>query len=274
MDYSGKRKKMRILFIGDVMGNSGQKMVQEYLPKLKRKFHPQATIVNAENATRGRGINEKVYKAILSYGADIITMGNHVWDNPEITSFIDSAKKIVRPANLPAKQVPGVGYVIMQINQQKLAVINMQGRVFMTPSDDPFSVATGLIEKIKKETDFIFVDFHAETTSEKQAFTWFFDGQLSAVIGTHTHVQTNDARILPQGTAFLADVGMTGPYDGIIGMKRENVIDRFLNQMPTRFEVDEEGRANLSGCLLDLGDDGMAKKIQTIQINADHPFEE
>lgn len=274
MSFVEKRKRMRILFIGDVMGNSGQNMIEEYLPRLKRKFHPQATIVNAENATRGRGINEKVYKKILSLGADVITMGNHVWDNPEINEFIGRAKKMVRPANLPAGKVPGVGYTIMQINQQKLAVINMQGRVFMTPSDDPFAVATILIKEIKKETNFIFVDFHAETTSEKQAFAWFFDGQLSAVVGTHTHVQTNDARVLPQGTAFLADVGMTGPYDGIIGMRRENVIERFLNQMPTRFEVDEDGRQTLSGCLIDLTADGTAKKIQTIQINTDHPFED
>ncbi|KRL97525.1 TIGR00282 family metallophosphoesterase [Liquorilactobacillus satsumensis] len=266
---------MRILFIGDVMGNAGQEMVDEYLPKLKQRFHPQATIVNAENATKGRGINEQVYKRILAAGADVITMGNHVWDNPEIETFIGSAKKMLRPANFPAGKVPGIGHTIIQINQQKLAVINLQGRVFMNPSDDPFAVAAELIAALKKKTSCIFVDFHAETTSEKEAFSWYFDGQISAVVGTHTHVQTNDARILPQGTAFLADVGMTGPYDGILGMRRKNVISRFLNQMPTRFEVDEGGRKTLSCCVIDIAaDTGKARKITPLQINADHPFDE
>ncbi|KRL38815.1 TIGR00282 family metallophosphoesterase [Liquorilactobacillus uvarum] len=264
---------MRILFVGDVMGNAGQEVLEEYLPKLKHLYHPQATIVNGENATKGRGINEKVYKRILSCGADVVTMGNHTWDNAEITDFIQSAKKLVRPANFSAGQVPGIGYTTIKINQQRLAVLNLQGRVFMSPSDDPFAVAKDIISELKKQTNFIFVDFHAETTSEKAAFSWYFDGQVSAVVGTHTHVQTNDARILPQGTAFLSDVGMTGPYDGIIGMKRQNVITRFLNQMPTRFEVDENGRRNLSACVIDINDEtGKAKKIKTIQINADHPF--
>ncbi|WP_057896065.1 TIGR00282 family metallophosphoesterase [Liquorilactobacillus oeni] len=266
---------MRILFIGDIMGNTGQDMVDDYLPKLKRRFHPQVTIVNAENATRGRGINEQVYKRILAAGTDVITMGNHVWDNPEISLFIDSAKKILRPANFSAGRVPGIGHTVIQINQQKLAVINLQGRVFMGPSDDPFAVANELIAELRKKTNCIFVDFHAETTSEKEAFSWYFDGKVSAVIGTHTHVQTNDARILPKGTAFLSDVGMTGPYDGILGMRRQNVISRFLNQMPTRFEVAEGGRRTLSCCVIDIADEtGVAQKITPLQINADHPFDE
>ncbi|MCZ2491845.1 TIGR00282 family metallophosphoesterase [Dellaglioa carnosa] len=264
---------MRLLFIGDVVGDSGQQMIKEYLPKLKRKFHPQATIVNGENATKGRGINESVYKSFLQTGADVVTMGNHTWDNREIQDFIGGAKKLIRPANFSANQVPGIGHTIININQQKLAVIDLQGRVFMTPSDDPFAVVQDILEEVKKETDFIFIDFHAETTSEKEAIAWFLDGQVSAVVGTHTHVPTNDARILPKGTAFMSDVGMTGPYDGILGMKRENVIGRFLSQMPTRFEVDETGRQTLSACVIDIDDKtGHAKKIFPVLINDDHPF--
>ncbi|KRM88875.1 TIGR00282 family metallophosphoesterase [Liquorilactobacillus vini] len=264
---------MRILFVGDIMGNAGQEILETYLPQLKQKYHPQATVVNGENATRGKGIDRYAYKRLLSAGADVITMGNHTWDNPAIEEFIGEAKKLIRPANFSAGQVPGRGYTLIQINQLKLAVVNLQGRVFMAPSDDPFAIAERLIKHLLKQTKLIVVDFHAETTSEKEAFSWYFDGKVSAVIGTHTHVQTNDARILPQGTAFLSDVGMTGPYDGILGMQRSEVIKRFVNQMPTRFEVDEQGRRGLGACLVDLDDvSGKAKQIRTIQINPDHPF--
>ncbi|MCP0886020.1 TIGR00282 family metallophosphoesterase [Ligilactobacillus sp. WILCCON 0076] len=264
---------MRILFVGDVMGEPGQEMLEQYLPLVKHKYRPQVTIVNGENATHGRGINERVYKKILKSGADIITMGNHTWDNREIHDFIDDAKKLIRPANFSAHKVPGKGYAIININQIKLAVLNLQGRVFMNPSDDPFAVAEKIITELQEKTDVIFVDFHAETTSEKEAFAWYFAGKVSAVLGTHTHVQTNDARILPGGTAFLSDVGFTGPYNGILGMKRENVIERFLNQMPTRFEVDETGPQTFSACLVDVNDsNGQAKRIETLQINPDHPW--
>jgi len=255
------------------MGNVGQECLMKYLPLLKRKYQPQVTIVNGENATRGRGINEKVYKSLLKAGADIITMGNHTWDNQEIQDFIGGAKKLIRPANFSANKVPGKGYAIINVNQVKLGVINLQGRVFMNPSDDPFAVGEKLISELNKQVDAIFVDFHAETTSEKEAFAWYFAGKVSAVVGTHTHVQTNDARILPGGTAYLTDVGFTGPYDGILGMKRTNVIERFLTQMPTRFEVDEQSQATLGACLVEVDDkSGQAKGIKTIQINPDHPW--
>ncbi|ASR41130.1 TIGR00282 family metallophosphoesterase [Ligilactobacillus agilis] len=264
---------MRILFVGDVMGKPGQEMLTSYLPLLKRKYQPQVTIVNGENATRGRGINEKVYKEILKAGADVLTMGNHTWDNPELQTFIGRAPKLVRPANFSANKVPGQGYTIIKVNQLKLGVVNLVGRVFMNPSDDPFAIGEALIAKLAKQVDAIFVDFHAETTSEKEAFAWYFAGKVSAVVGTHTHVQTNDARILPGGTAYLTDVGFTGPYDGILGMKRANVIERFLTQMPTRFEVDTENQTTLGACLIEVDDaSGKAKSIQTIQINPDHPW--
>lgn len=262
---------MRIIFVGDVVGNSGTKMLEEYLPQLKRKYRPQLTIVNGENATRGRGINEIFYKRLMKAGADVITMGNHTWDNPEVQRFISDAKNLIRPLNFSKGKVPGKGWMIQRVNDKKIAVVNVQGRVFMNPSDDPFAEMEKLLDNIC--ADYVFVDFHGETTSEKEAFSWYFDGRVSAVIGTHTHVQTNDARILPNGTAYLSDVGMTGPYDGILGMKRKNVIKRFLTQMPTRFEVDEDGRQTLGACVIDLDDrSNKAKQITPILINDDHPF--
>ena len=263
---------MRVLFIGDVVGAMGREMITEYLPRLKKKFRPQVTIVNGENAAAGRGITEKIYKKFLQDGVDVVTMGNHTWDNRDIFEFIDQAKKMVRPANFP-EGTPGQGIVFVKVNQLELAVINMQARSFMVDLDDPFRKINELIEEARKRTPIIFVDFHGETTSEKQAMGWFLDGKVSAVVGTHTHVQTNDARILPQGTAYLTDVGMTGPYDGILGMRREPVIEKFLTALPKRFEVVENGRGILSGCLLEIDDvTGKAKTIELIQINEDRPF--
>jgi len=265
---------VRVLFIGDVVGAMGREMITEYLPRLKKKYRPQMTIVNGENAASGRGITEKIYKKFLQDGVDVVTMGNHTWDNRDIFEFIDDAKKMVRPANFP-EGTPGQGIVFVKVNQLELAVINMQARSFMVDLDDPFRKMTELVEEARKRTPIIFVDFHGETTSEKQAMGWFLDGKVSAVVGTHTHVQTNDARILPQGTAYLTDVGMTGPYDGILGMRREPVIEKFLTALPKRFEVVEQGRGLLSGCILDIDDQtGQAKDIQLIQINDDRPYRE
>ncbi|MBO1085500.1 MULTISPECIES: TIGR00282 family metallophosphoesterase [Enterococcus] len=265
---------MRVLFIGDVVGAMGREIITEYLPRLKKKYRPQMTIVNGENAASGRGITEKIYKKFLQDGVDVVTMGNHTWDNRDIFEFIDDAKKMVRPANFP-EGTPGQGIVFVKVNQLELAVINMQARSFMVDLDDPFRKMTELVEEARKRTPIIFVDFHGETTSEKQAMGWFLDGKVSAVVGTHTHVQTNDARILPQGTAYLTDVGMTGPYDGILGMRREPVIEKFLTALPKRFEVVEQGRGLLSGCILDIDDQtGQAKDIQLIQINDDRPYRE
>ncbi|EOD5412128.1 TIGR00282 family metallophosphoesterase [Enterococcus faecium] len=265
---------MRVLFIGDVVGSMGREMITEYLPRLKKKYRPQVTIVNGENAASGRGITEKIYKKFLQDGVDVVTMGNHTWDNRGIFEFINEAKKMVRPANFP-EGTPGQGMVFVKVNQVELAVINMQARSFMVDLDDPFRKMNELVEEARKRTPIIFVDFHGETTSEKQAMGWFLDGKVSAVVGTHTHVQTNDARILPRGTAYLTDVGMTGPYDGILGMRREPVIEKFLTALPKRFEVVEQGRSILSGCILELDDTtGHAKEIQLIQINDDRPFME
>ncbi len=264
---------MRILFIGDIVGSPGRSMVETYLPKLKSKYQPTLTIINGENAAHGRGITEKITKNLKQWGAHAITMGNHTWDNKEIFKFIDDVPQMVRPANFP-EGTPGKGYTFVKINEIEVAVINLQGRTFMPPLDCPFRKADEILEIVKNSTPFIFVDFHAEATSEKQALAWYLDGRVSALVGTHTHVQTSDNRVLPGGTAYISDAGMTGPYDGILGMGKEAVLKKFLTNLPVRFEV-ENGREQLSGVIIELDRvTGLAKSIKRIQINDDHPFTE
>ncbi|MFG6115044.1 TIGR00282 family metallophosphoesterase [Halobacillus sp. MO56] len=263
---------MKILFIGDVVGSPGRDMVQEYLPKLKAKYQPAVTIINGENSASGKGINEKIYRSFLEWGANAVTLGNHAWDKKEIFDFIEDATYMVRPANYP-EGTPGKGITFVKTNHGEVAVLNLQGRTFLSPNDDPFRKVDELIKEAKKRTNIIFLDFHAETTSEKQAMGWYVDGRVSINVGTHTHVQTADERILPGGTGYITDVGMTGPYDGILGMDREAVIKRFLTNLPVRFEVPKQGRKQLSAVLADVEEStGKARKIQRIMINDDHPF--
>lgn len=262
---------MKLLFIGDVVGSPGRSMVQEYLPALKQKYRPTMTIINGENAANGKGITEKIYRSFLEQGAQVVTLGNHSWDNRDVFEFIDEAKYLVRPANFP-EGTPGKGLVYASINGTEVAVINLQGRTFLPALECPFLTADKLIAEAKKRTPIIFVDFHAEATSEKQAMGWYLDGRVTAVIGTHTHVQTADERILPKGTGYLTDVGMTGPYDGILGVEREAVIKKFLTSLPVRFEV-TNGRAQLNAVLLDISPEtGKTLKVQRILINDDHIF--
>ena len=263
---------MKILFIGDVVGKKGQAALKEFLPELKQTHRPQVTIINGENISDGRGISEKLYKWLLTMGANVVTLGNHAWDNYEIYQFIEKAQCLVRPINLP-KGTQGQGITYLKVNQQKLAVINVLGSVFMNACIEPFTYLPELIEEVRKETPFIFIDFHAEVTSEKQAFGWYVDGRASAVVGTHTHTQTADERILPNGTAYITDVGMTGPYDSILGVEKETIINRFLTNLPARFEVDKKGTNQLNGCVITIDKNtGKATKIQRILINNDHPF--
>ncbi|MFC0271376.1 TIGR00282 family metallophosphoesterase [Metabacillus herbersteinensis] len=262
---------MKILFVGDVYGSPGRDMVKEYLPKLKTKYKPNLIIINGENSTNGKGISEKVYHQFIESGAHVITMGNHTWDNKEIFDFIDRANKLIRPANFPENN-PGKGIVYVRVAGKEVAVINLQGRVFLQPSDCPFGKADELIEEARKRTSLIFVDFHAEATSEKQAMGWYLDGRVSAVVGTHTHTQTADNRILEQGTAYITDVGMTGPYDGILGVDRDLIIKRFKTNLPIRFEV-ANGRTQLNGVVVEIDEKtGNAKKIERVLINDDHMF--
>lgn len=263
---------MKLLFIGDIVGSPGREMVTEYLPKLKEKYRPQVTIVNGENAAGGKGITEKIYKQFLQLGIQAITMGNHTWNKKEIMEFIDDAAYLIRPANFPENN-PGKGIIYLNVNDVEIAIINLQGRTYLEPHDDPFRKGDELITEAKKRTNVIFIDFHAEATSEKQAFAWYVDGRVSAVVGTHTHTQTADERILPNGTAYITDVGMTGSYDGILGVERESVINRFLTNMPVRFEVEKKGRRQLNGCVIQIDPiTGKAIHIERIIINEDHPF--
>ena len=264
---------MRVLFVGDVYGKIGREMIDHYLPKLKSFYKPGVTIVNGENAAHGKGITQKIYKQLMSAGADVVTLGNHTWDNKEIFEFIDEADHLVRPANYPEGS-PGKGLTFVNKNGVEFAVINLQGRTFLPAIDCPFRTADRLIKEAKQRTSLIFIDFHAETTSEKLALGWYLDGKVSAVVGTHTHVPTADERILDKGTAYLTDVGMTGPYDGIIGVQREAVIRRFMTSLPVRFES-ETGRGQLSAVIIDINDGtGKATKIKRQLINDDHPFYE
>nr|WP_263327942.1 TIGR00282 family metallophosphoesterase [Neobacillus sp. Marseille-Q6967] len=263
---------MNLLFVGDVVGSPGRDMVKEYLPKIKEKYRPTFTIINGENAAGGRGITEKIYREFLGHGAQAVTLGNHAWDNKEIFEFIENAKNMVRPANFP-EGTPGKGLGFFKVNDVEIAIINLQGRTFMPPLDCPFKKADELVGIAQERTPYIFVDFHAEATSEKHAMGWYLDGRVSAVVGTHTHVQTADSRILTGGTGYLTDVGMTGPYDGILGMERDSVITKFLTSLPVRFEVPKTGRSQLSAVYMELDrKNGRCKKIERILINDDHPF--
>src|SRR5690625_15557 len=244
---------MKILFIGDVVGSPGRQMIQDYLPKLKEKYRPSVTILNGENSAGGKGITEKIYKNFLSWGVQAVTLGNHAWNKKEVFDFIDEAKYLIRPANFPENN-PGKGIVYLPVNGEEVAIINLQGRTFMTAIDDPFAKVDELIEQAKKRTNMIFIDLHAEATSKKQAMEWYVDGRVSAVVGTHIHTQTVDELILSQGTGFITDVGMTGPYEGILGVETEAVIKRFLTSLPVRFEVDKTGKTQLNGVFLELED--------------------
>lgn len=262
---------MRILFIGDIVGKIGRNAISTYLPKLKQEYRPTVSIVNAENAAHGKGLTEKIYKQLLREGVDFMTMGNHTYGQREIYEFIDEAKRMVRPANFPS-EAPGVGMRIIQINDIKLAIINLQGRAFMQDIDNPFKKADELVKEAQKVTPYIFVDFHAETTSEKNAMGWYLDGRVSAVVGTHTHIQTSDNRILPSGTGYITDVGMTGFYDGILGINRDEVIERFITSLPQRHVVPDNGRSVLSGVIIDIDKNGKTTNIERILINDDNPM--
>ncbi len=255
---------MRILLVGDVVGQPGRAAVRHLLPGLRRRHAVDFTIVNVENAAGGFGFTPEIAREVLDAGADCLTSGNHVWKKREAYSFIDSEPRMLRPANFP-DGAPGRGYGMYVVGRRQIAVMNMMGRVFMEPLLCPFHTLDQIWERIRDETDVLIVDFHAETTSEKQAFGWYAAGRASAVIGTHTHVQTADERILPGGTAYLTDVGMSGPADGVLGVDRELVIEKFMTQMPVRFEI-ARGPAVLMAVLVELDDEtGRARQIVRLQ---------
>jgi len=256
---------LRILFIGDIVGRPGRQAVGHMLPSLMAEISPDFVIANGENAAGGMGITKETGLEILQAGVNAITLGNHVWAKKEVYSFLDMDTRLVRPANYP-DGAPGRGWAVYHTStQEPIGVVNLCGRVFMDHLEDPFKAADKILETLTAQTNVIIVDFHAEVTSEKAAFAWYVDGRAAAVIGTHTHVQTADERILPGGTAFITDVGMTGPVDSVIGMKKELVISRFLTQMPSKFEV-ADGEALLSAVVIDIDPcAGKAVSIERLQ---------
>ncbi len=256
-----------ILFLGDVIGKPGRNTVKELLPKVVGEHSPDVVIVNGENLAAGFGITEAIYEEMRSLGVDVITTGNHVWDRKEALGlFGRGVDDMVRPANYP-NGTPGRGWTLFTCaSGTVVGVLNLAGRVFMDALDCPFRTAQAAVKEIRKSTPIIFVDMHAETTSEKNALGWYLDGSVSAVVGTHTHVQTADERVLPGGTAYLTDAGMTGPTESVIGMQREIVIDRFLTSRPNRFEVASKG-LELQGAVIAVrASDGRAESIKRIKL--------
>lgn len=246
---------MQILFIGDIVGEPGRRVTRRALKKLKRTAMPDLVIANGENAAGGAGITPEIAGDLLSTGIDVLTGGNHTWDKREILPLLEQSDNILRPANYP-EGTPGSGVCITAArNGEAVAVVNLMGRVFMTPIDDPFRAADRILAEIGDAASTIIVDMHAEATSEKIAMARYLDGRVTAVLGTHTHVPTADARILPGGTGAVTDVGMTGPVDSIIGVDAGLVLTRFLTQRPVRFRT-ATGQARLNGILIDTTDDG------------------
>jgi 2',3'-cyclic-nucleotide 2'-phosphodiesterase len=228
---------VRILFIGDIVGRPGRELVKRGLPAIVEHHAIDFVVANAENAAAGFGVTREIGDHLLEWGVDVMTSGNHIWDKREALGYIGTEPRLLRPANYPAG-VPGNGsYLARTRRGETIGVINIMGRVFMLSIDDPFAVVVREIEAMRQRTRTILVDFHAEATSEKIAMGWHLDGRVSAVVGTHTHVQTADDRILPKGTAYLTDVGMTGPHDSIIGVEIEPALNRFLTALPAKFET-------------------------------------
>ena len=251
---------MRILMLGDVIGKPGRDAVRALLPDLKQEKSIDFVICNGENTAGGYGITADTASELLESGVDVLTSGNHIWDKKEIIPLMDEGLPLIRPANY--SDAPGKGY----IHQGGVTVVNLMGRVFMAALDCPFRTADTLLEQLKQEgqSKVIIVDFHAEATSEKQAMGWYLDGRVSAVLGTHTHVGTVDAKILPQGTAYLTDVGMTGPSDSVIGSDKEAVLERFLTSLPNRLSV-AAGPCMLNATLVEVDvDTGKASMIERI----------
>jgi metallophosphoesterase (TIGR00282 family) len=259
---------LKVLFIGDIIGEPGRKMVRAQLRGMVETLRPDLVIANGENAAGGFGITSEIADELLFLGIDVLTSGNHVWDKKEIEPYLGKQDRLIRPANYPEGNA-GFGSVIVSTRSAgDAAVLNLEGRVFMSNLEDPFRVAEREIEKLKKQTPVIIIDFHAEATSEKIALAWHLDGKASAVIGTHTHVQTADERVLPGGTAFITDAGMTGPTDSVIGVKKEQAIARFLYQTPHRFEI-PKGPVHLDAVVIDIDSaTGKAKAIERIHIKS------
>jgi hypothetical protein len=254
--------------VGDIFAESGRAALTKLLPRLRQQYAIDFTVVNIENAAGGFGVTPQIARACLEGGGiDVLTSGNHIWDKREIVEYIVKENLLLRPANYPAG-TPGSGFVTVKAGPHRVAVLNLMGRVFMHPIDCPFRKADEVVEELRRDTPVILVDMHAEATSEVVALGWYLDGRVSAVVGTHRHVQTADERVLPGGTAYITDLGMTGPVDSVIGVDKDIIIQRFLTQMPVRFEP-AKGPAALRGVVIAVDvETGRATSIERLNVPA------
>ena len=260
---------MKLLFLGDIVGRPGRDLVRTGLSAIVAHYEVDFVIANGENAAAGFGITRDIAEQLFSYGIEVMTSGNHVWDKKEVLDYITREPRLLRPANFPAG-APGAGaYLATAGNGVKVGVVNVMGRVFMTSIDDPFTTAARQVARLRADgAQLVFVDMHAEVTSEKIAMGWYLDGAATAVVGTHTHVQTADNRVLPKGTAYLTDVGMTGPHDGVIGVEKAAVIAKFLSGLPARFET-ASGDPRLNGVVVTADPaTGLATAIDRVSLSA------
>lgn len=255
---------LKILFIGDIVGRPGRRIVKQVLPRLVETEEVDLVIANGENAAGGFGLSYEVSQELLDAGITLLTMGNHTWDNREISRVLEEEDRVIRPANYP-EGTPGSGYTIVETAiGLKVGVINLMGQIFMEALGDPFRVADQCIHQLKRQTNIILVDMHAEATSEKIALGWYLDGRATAVVGTHTHVTTADERILPEGTGYITDVGMTGPINSVLGVKPDLVLQKFLTKRPVRFEI-AGGPVELNAVIIEVNEYGLTTAIKRVR---------
>jgi len=256
---------MQLLFLGDIMGAPGRRAVEELLHGLVDRHYVDLVVANGENASGGVGITPPVAEFLLNQGIDVLTSGNHIWKHREILAYLEGQDRLLRPANYPP-ETPGRGFTVIETaTGEKAAIINLEGRVFMNPLECPFRTADQVLAALPQDVKVILVDMHAEATSEKLALGWYLDGRVSAVVGTHTHVQTADERILPRGTGYITDVGMTGPCNSVIGMKTEVILERFLSQRPQTFKVATQN-IQVQGVLVKVDSEGRCEEISRLQV--------
>jgi metallophosphoesterase (TIGR00282 family) len=258
---------VKLLFVGDVVGGIGRRTLAALLPSIRDANEPDFVVVNGENAAGGVGITQKTARELLETGADAITLGNHAFRHREVYELLDREPRIVRPANYP-KGSPGRGHTVVERNGVRLGVLNVSGMLYLEAARTPFAAVDAALSELSGSTDAVLVDMHAEATSEKVAMGWYLDGRVTACVGTHTHVPTADARVLPGGTAYVTDVGMTGPRGGVIGVKRELALERFLTMTAVRFETSDEDPW-LNGVLIDADADGRATAVEQLLLPAE-----
>ena len=256
---------MKLLFIGDVVGSPGRQVLEEVLPGIREQHAPDWMVVNGENSAGGLGVTAKTAKAFFEMGADAITLGNHAYRHREAYTYLDDERRIVRPANY-VKGNPGRGHTVVEKDGARLAVVNLSGTVFMKAARSPFSEIDAILDELDGRAEHVLVDFHAEATSEKVAMGWHLDGRVTACVGTHTHVPTADARVLPKGTAYVTDVGMTGARDSVIGVRSEQALESFRTQMPVRFETADDNPW-VNAVLIEARPDGLAASIEQLLVS-------